>query len=227
VQMPSSNWRDVAENWFGNCCCSFGAAAENLATQYLNSFNLSPEIGFLSSMSITVSKDSLHGYPHNPAHQEPSLDLLEINHANPKLPFLVSCNGSHDDAHGPDEVADISNKEHRIHTTSNCNVNNGPDRYNGRNIYFGGGFVHYEADISNDVEWVGFCCETCSSPLGSYPCQKDMGNAGAIDGGVRLFKCYISTSAPVGGPGDVFRLVMISNYFMFIALVPCPDFLFS
>lgn len=208
MQLPSLNWRDVAENWFGNCCCSFGAAAENLATQYMNSFNLLPEIGLLTYASVTISIDSLHGYPHNHARQEPSLDLSETNHANTELPILVSCNCIHDDAHGPEEVAETSDKGNLIHTTSNCDVNNGPDRYNGQNIYFGGGFVHCEANISKDVEWIEFCCETCLSPLGSYPCQKDMGNAGTIDGGVRLFKCYISTSTPVGGPGDVFRLVV-------------------
>lgn len=208
MQMPSLNWRDVAENWFGNCCCSFGAAAEDLATQYLNSFNVSSEIGLLNSASITISKDSLHGYPQNPASKEPSLDVLNTNHANPEVPILDYCNCSHDDAQGPEGVAPTSEKQDLNHTTSNCDVSHGPDRYDERSIYFGGAFVHNEANMSKNVEWSEFCCEMCLSPLGSYPCQKDMGNAGTIDGGVRLFKCYISTSTPVGGPGDAFRLVI-------------------
>ncbi|KAF5183472.1 hypothetical protein FRX31_026937 [Thalictrum thalictroides] len=27
--MPSADWREVADNWFGACCCSFGGISEN------------------------------------------------------------------------------------------------------------------------------------------------------------------------------------------------------
>ncbi|KAL1074155.1 hypothetical protein V6Z11_D11G270200 [Gossypium hirsutum] len=32
VEMPSSDWREVADNWFGGCCCSFGGISEKLVT---------------------------------------------------------------------------------------------------------------------------------------------------------------------------------------------------
>ncbi|URE26805.1 hypothetical protein MUK42_15562 [Musa troglodytarum] len=30
VEMPSVNWREVADNWFGACCCSFGGISEKI-----------------------------------------------------------------------------------------------------------------------------------------------------------------------------------------------------
>ncbi|KAJ1687547.1 hypothetical protein LUZ63_018937 [Rhynchospora breviuscula] len=222
LQMPSLNWRDVAENWFGNCCCSFGAAAEDLASQYLSSLNLSPDVGFLNSVSITVSKYSLHGYPHNPVSQDSALKFSVAQCTKPAVPNLDSCN-CHDNAEGPEEVAHSSDMQDLNHTTSNCIVSNDLDRSNRQNLYFGGGFVHNDTNISKDVEWVKFCCEKCLSPLGSYPYWKDRGDTGTIDGGVRLFKCYISTSTPVGGSDDVFRNHTVQNLFSNLLLECAED----
>ncbi|KAJ4820686.1 HECT-like ubiquitin-conjugating enzyme (E2)-binding protein [Rhynchospora pubera] len=182
LQMPSLNWRDVAENWFGNCCCSFGAAAEP---------------GF-------------------------SFEILSGPMYKSAVPNVDSCN-CHDNAEGPEEVAHTSDMHDLNHTTSNCIVSNDPDRSNRQNLYFGGGFVHNDTNISKDVEWVEFCCEKCSSPLGSYPYWKDRGNTGTIDGGVRLFKCYISTSTPVGGSDDVFRNYTVQNLFSNLLLESAED----
>ncbi|XXG84113.1 hypothetical protein AAC387_Pa10g1704 [Persea americana] len=76
----------------------------------------------------------------------------------------------------------------------------------------GGGFMITSADISNDVEWVRFLCSNCSSLLGSFPSAKDRYTP--VDGGVRLFKCYISTTVPVGGSADTFRNHTLQRVFV-------------
>lgn len=67
----------------------------------------------------------------------------------------------------------------------------------------GGGFMIRTSNILNDIEWIEFSCRNCLSPVGSYPYSKSKNVL--ADGGIRLFKCYISTCVPVGGPRDIFR----------------------
>lgn len=67
----------------------------------------------------------------------------------------------------------------------------------------GSGFMNRIANLSDNVEWVTFSCRSCSSVLGAYPSNKNRNEP--VDGGVRLFKCYVSTSIPVCGPHDIFR----------------------
>ncbi|MCO5592640.1 hypothetical protein L7F22_046643 [Adiantum nelumboides] len=42
VQLPCFDWREVAENWFGACCCSFGSVAEVLSVSFEQSLQLQP-----------------------------------------------------------------------------------------------------------------------------------------------------------------------------------------
>ncbi|XP_054809748.1 uncharacterized protein LOC129311442 [Prosopis cineraria] len=62
VEMPSVNWREVADNWFGACCCSFGGISEKLVIKYANSYTCAPGVCLLSSTSITICKDDLIEY---------------------------------------------------------------------------------------------------------------------------------------------------------------------
>lgn len=59
VEMPSVNWREVADNWFGNCCCSFGGISEKMVMKYVSSYTCAPGICLLSSTSVTLCKDDL------------------------------------------------------------------------------------------------------------------------------------------------------------------------
>ncbi|XP_015965463.1 uncharacterized protein LOC107489209 [Arachis duranensis] len=59
VEMPSANWREVADNWFGACCCSFGGISEKLVVRYANSYACSQGICLLSYTSVTLCKDDL------------------------------------------------------------------------------------------------------------------------------------------------------------------------
>ena len=57
--MPSVNWREVADNWFGACCCSFGSISDKLVIRYANSYACAPGTCLLSCSSITICKDDL------------------------------------------------------------------------------------------------------------------------------------------------------------------------
>ncbi|CAK8530694.1 unnamed protein product [Lathyrus sativus] len=57
--MSSANWRELADNWFGACFCSFGGISEKLVTRYLNSHTCAQGMCLLSSTSVTFSKDDL------------------------------------------------------------------------------------------------------------------------------------------------------------------------
>ncbi|KAL2333739.1 hypothetical protein Fmac_014952 [Flemingia macrophylla] len=59
VEMPSVNWREVADNWFGACCCSFGGISEKMVMRYVSSYMCSPGMCLLSSTSLTLCKDDL------------------------------------------------------------------------------------------------------------------------------------------------------------------------
>ncbi|TKY55852.1 Ubiquitin-conjugating enzyme E2-binding protein [Spatholobus suberectus] len=59
VEMPSVNWREVADNWFGACCCSFGGISEKMVMRYVSSYMCAPGKCLLSSSSVTLCKDDL------------------------------------------------------------------------------------------------------------------------------------------------------------------------
>lgn len=59
VEMPSVNWREVADNWFGACCCSFGGISEKMVMRYASSYMCAPGMCLLSSTSVTLCKDDL------------------------------------------------------------------------------------------------------------------------------------------------------------------------
>lgn len=60
--MPSINWREVADNWFGACCCSFGGISEKLVARYANSYSCGKESCLLDATSVILCKDNLVGF---------------------------------------------------------------------------------------------------------------------------------------------------------------------
>ncbi|KAL2338744.1 hypothetical protein Fmac_013190 [Flemingia macrophylla] len=56
---PTLNWREVADNWFGACCCLFGGISEKMVMRYVSSYMCSPGMCLLSSTSLTLCKDDL------------------------------------------------------------------------------------------------------------------------------------------------------------------------
>ncbi|XP_074296088.1 uncharacterized protein LOC141623838 isoform X2 [Silene latifolia] len=62
VDLPSVNWTDVADNWFGSCCCSFGSISEKLVTKYVKLNKCTEGSCLLTSASIILFKDDVTGF---------------------------------------------------------------------------------------------------------------------------------------------------------------------
>nr|CAB3445480.1 unnamed protein product [Digitaria exilis] len=59
MEMPSVNWEDVADNWFGGCCTSFGGAGEKLVSQFINAYGRLEGTSLLDTTAITIETDYL------------------------------------------------------------------------------------------------------------------------------------------------------------------------
>ncbi|KAK7360079.1 hypothetical protein VNO77_02053 [Canavalia gladiata] len=278
VEMPSVNWREVADNWFGTCCCSFGGISEKLVTRYVNSYMCVPGICLLSSASITLCKDDLVecNFPEECGRQEcssiaenPRDDDVNKGTSNAKLneERTSTCSDAGIETHAFDESPRFAHPENeKLLVNFKCEVaknkhdhgdffNSRPDSNDTEDVSqtpsccahmtnipvdgdselhlcgtarmeqmpaetleilsnqksFLNGFLEdvfmaRSSNLSKDVDWHEFTCPQCTSLLGAYPCCE--GHT-PVDGGVRFFKCYISTCVPVGGLGDMF-----SNYTM-------------
>ncbi|KAL1831526.1 hypothetical protein ACET3Z_001177 [Daucus carota] len=80
-EMPSVNWREVADNWFGNCCCSFGGISEKLVISYAKSYTSTKGLCLLNTSSVILSKDDLVGFniPDWSLKEDDELDLSVKN----------------------------------------------------------------------------------------------------------------------------------------------------
>uniref|UniRef100_K3YRA1 Ubiquitin-conjugating enzyme E2C-binding protein n=1 Tax=Setaria italica TaxID=4555 RepID=K3YRA1_SETIT len=59
MEMPSVNWEDVADNWFGGCCTSFSGAGEKLVAQFINAYGRLEGTSLLDTTAITIETDYL------------------------------------------------------------------------------------------------------------------------------------------------------------------------
>lgn len=59
MEMPSVDWVDVADNWFGGCCTSFGGAGEKLVSQFISAYGRLEGTSLLDATAITVETDYL------------------------------------------------------------------------------------------------------------------------------------------------------------------------
>lgn len=284
VEMPSVNWREVADNWFGACCCSFGGISEKLVIKYANSYTCAPGVCLLSSTSITICKDDLieYNFLESGGEEEcnPKSDNFEegINKASIKSEMsmersstcseigktIYNSDGSsrfadsenenllmnlgleagkvisnHDDfsrsypdSNVPADVAmdpsrsalmassvphlenedgkhqccENARKEHR--DTAAMEILASQKSF--LNGFLEDVFMARSSNLSEDIDWCEFMCPQCKSVLGAYPSCK--GDA-PVDGGVRLFKCNISTCLPTRGSGDLFRQYTMGKMF--------------
>lgn len=286
--MPSENWQEVADNWFGACCCSFGGASEKIVGQYVNKHDFSTDTCHLDGASMIICQDDLEGY----MFQGPLARYSEHQTNTQICDDSTTCsvkvyNGSieyvegNTDSNGPTGCSstvagricmniaiespnkkgtelssfqkcsstDLYNNraaemESGLKGTSNlvqpsldeilsskdanflklnidycCGISEKPlselpqeteanSALQGRckwvqNSSVGGGFIIRASKFSHGIKWVEFLCKNCSACLGCYPCSKNASIP--LDGGIRLFKCCISTCTPVGGPCDIFR----------------------
>ena len=250
VEMPSVNWREVADNWFGACCCSFGGISEKLVTKFANSYTCEKGTCLLDFATVTISKGGLvecdfpdsggnHNHKAKPdSDTDPGADESKWNSRSNDACSEKLAKQKHEE-HGANVAYGIMDEEsnndrlsrmhlesvhsqsdsliegcctHHVSETSPENQNltqnieileNQKSFLNG---FLGSIFMVRSSNLSRDVEWVEFLCPQCSTLLGAYPCASGFG---PIDGGVRLFKCYISTSLLIGGSEDLFRSAYI------------------
>lgn len=311
MEMPSVDWREVADNWFGACCCSFGGISEKLVLQYMKTYHCAEGTGLLDSAAVIISKNDLESYvfqqysdgksersnevdteinsEHRDAIRETCQNATEEicdtcalacsddkvgtkvpdhetepssygNHGNHVASLDLSANCSvsvrgHDS--GFDEisrlaqfglngthgtvVADSVKLNHWSTTPREPNQESSADQCHccfdeashvaedsrpGKirkwlhDCSLGSGFTNKTSNLSNDVEWAEFLCNNCTSVIGAYPSYKSRNEP--VDGGIRLFKCYISTSISVDGPNDIFRLIITMDSDMFFTLYFFP-----
>lgn len=61
VELPSINWTDVADNWFGACCCSFGEISEKLVNKYVESYRCAEGTFLLTTAAVILCQDDVAG----------------------------------------------------------------------------------------------------------------------------------------------------------------------
>ncbi|XP_027179000.1 uncharacterized protein LOC113777965 [Coffea eugenioides] len=293
-EMPSVNWQEAADNWFGACCCSFGGISEKLVRSYAKSYTCAAGVCLLDTESVILCKDDLVGC------EFPGFNWNQSVEFNLKLTtddILVKASSDDASKHGQtvcsendDFGREVSNgKEHHLgseeenlkeklrheatgnagdcgnlsclssHLQTAENMATCPDFHavmkhdlgycdngchsldrleisseekSGRDIellehqkvllngFLWNGFLARSSNLSKDVRWVEFLCPQCSSLLGAYPCFSD---SSPLDSGIRLFKCHISTTLPVGGSGNTFRCYSLERMFAIQLLESAKD----
>ncbi|KAI3472507.1 hypothetical protein Pfo_031262 [Paulownia fortunei] len=276
-EMPSVNWREVADNWFGNCCCSFGGVSEKLVAEYAKSYTCAPGVCLLNTASVLLCKNDLLGCEF-PDVQPRKFFETDLNSPSDNCLSRVSlnevctqvragCCGSHSDGvlgvdrtvkfpYSEDNITantEYGNSKHLVDDDSlsctfsalqieennalmnkksqNCDIGfccpdlletSSKVLMNEGNVellenqkvfldgYLGNGFMVRSSGLSKDIRWIKFLCPQCSCLVGAYPCFDD--NV-PLDGGVRLFKCYISTCLPFNGSDDAFGNYTLERMF--------------
>lgn len=260
--MPSVNWRDCADNWFGNCCCSFGGISERLVADYVKSYACEPGMCLLSMTSVLICKNDLLDCEFPDAKIKQKLDTHHSLQSHSCLtrvsPDEVCKSSQHNCCGNRDEVVSdkmtiSSHAEHDVevmefepseHVTGDHNipcsalhidknkelmdgVSDSINCDNGcyapsaletastdttsqlfekqkvfQDGFLGSGFMVRSSGLSKDIRWNELLCRQCSCLIGAYPCFED---EVPLDGGVRLFKCHISTCLPSTPSNDAFR----------------------
>ncbi|KAL1144014.1 hypothetical protein V6Z11_A11G201300 [Gossypium hirsutum] len=173
VEMPSIDWREVADNWFGGCCCSFGGISEKLVTRFANSYRCAKDF---SETETSARGCCVHTADHIQNHFD---------------------EGSQ---HSVPETCPVDQNTSQLLANQKLFLNG----------FLGNVFMAKSYNLSMDIDWMEFVCPNCLSLLGAYPFYN---GAAPIDGGVRLFKCYVSTSSSAGGSGDLFRKYSLERMF--------------
>lgn len=214
-EMPSVNWREAADNWFGTCCCSFGGVSEKLVAKYVNSYSCTSGTCLLDATSVVICKDDFIGYKFpDQVEGHKSLELSgnnslkntsNVNYGSEQeilddFDIKLNCSATEDrdneccHNHANEEQTDSMNEL----LANKANLLNG---------LLGNSFMVTSPYLSKDIKWSEISCPHCSCLLGAYPHDNidRPVNGSPLNDGVHLFKCFISTCLPDGGPTDLFR----------------------
>ncbi|KAK9165449.1 hypothetical protein Scep_000640 [Stephania cephalantha] len=288
VQMPSADWREVADNWFGTCCCSFGGISEKLVTKYASCYFCEEGTCLLDAASVIVSTvdlaedvfpDCLDSYERcGSGYYQCVKDdrIIEVGKDSES-----NCRDGLYNGNGIDEISDVF-QTIKIRSKDDCaldlksaarNAKSEGDtsfcttampNFSGSQVYIdgdldedgglkgdspqhayeccshhistasknhdstlsiklesqksflngflGNGFMIRTSNFSKEVNWINYRCTHCSAFLGAYP--SDINKNAPLDGGVRFFKCNISTSLPVGASDDIFKKYTLDGMFV-------------
>lgn len=234
-EMPSINWRESADNWFGNCCCSFGGISEKMVANYTNSYTCSSGLCLLSATTVLLSKDDLIecvlSDRNGIENQFESSLALGCDHGGVEPGSTRSETNADSHENGSESIhglafGQVDDSTHKasipeccVHISPVCNESLQLDQKLTLDKKFlldgflEDVFMAKASNVSKNVEWIEFVCSECSSPLGAYPSSGGGNSYKPIDGGVRLFKCYISTSSVTGESSDVFRKYTLERMF--------------
>ncbi|CAH8361070.1 unnamed protein product [Eruca vesicaria subsp. sativa] len=222
-EMPSVNWRESADNWFGTCCCSFGGISEKMVVKYTNSYACSSGLCLLSATTVLLSEEDLVEcilFDKVGVSRGCDLGVVELGSGKCEVDSDRHEDGG-ESIHGQvDELRD------KALTVPGCCVHDSSGSSESFQLeqrltldkkflldgFLEDVFMAKASNVSKNVEWVELACPQCSSPLGAYP-SGGGSNEKPIDGGVRLFKCYISTSSATGESSDVFRKYTLERMF--------------
>ncbi|XP_071711882.1 uncharacterized protein [Rutidosis leptorrhynchoides] len=213
-EMPSVNWREAADNWFGTCCCSFGGVSEKLVAKYANLYTCSSDVCLLDATSVVLCKDDLIGYkfPDQVDKQEnKSLGLSKLKISSEVVAKNLSTDALSVDHSSQHECCHVHVDEEQTHSTDELPVN----KASLLNGLLGNSFMVTSSYLSKDVIWSEISCPHCSCLLGAYPRDNIVGtsNGSPLNDSVHLFKCFVSTCLPVGGPTDLFRKYTLERMF--------------
>ncbi|GMI78298.1 hypothetical protein like AT3G26750 [Hibiscus trionum] len=110
MEMPSIDWREVADNWFGTCCCSFGGISEKLVTRFANSYRCAKGVCLLNLTTVILCKDDLV-----------ACKLSNGTHEyQPGLDFASDSGLSEDMLSSQERTDDLCEKLSSIHLNNNC-----------------------------------------------------------------------------------------------------------
>ncbi|KAL1144015.1 hypothetical protein V6Z11_A11G201300 [Gossypium hirsutum] len=203
--MPSIDWREVADNWFGGCCCSFGGISEKLVTRFANSYRCAK--GFSSDSGLSEDMLSSQERTNDLCEKLSSIHLKDNSVSTSALVTKEKASADHIQNHFDE------GSQHSVPETCPVDQNTSQLLANQKlflNGFLGNVFMAKSYNLSMDIDWMEFVCPNCLSLLGAYPFYN---GAAPIDGGVRLFKCYVSTSSSAGGSGDLFRKYSLERMF--------------
>ncbi|KAM7265537.1 hypothetical protein ACFE04_003220 [Oxalis oulophora] len=233
VEMPSENWQEAADNWFGGCCTSFNGASEKLVAKFANAYNCVKGTCYLTSTTVTIHKEDFVGCDFlaqngsGDSESETSVysesNYKKIVSENGKMQVVTANSEDHRNvesapsccAHGV-ESAGNSFEMLRIHEdceTSSLNrkyVELAANQKSFLNGYLGNIFMVKPCNRSKSIQWIEFSCPQCSALLGAYP--HSSGHA-LVDDGVRLFKYSVSVHSPVGRSSEMFRKYSLEKMF--------------
>ncbi|WZZ74086.1 hypothetical protein YC2023_085456 [Brassica napus] len=217
-EMPSVNWRESADNWFGTCCCSFGGISEKMVVKYTNSYACSSGLCLLSATTVLLSEDDLvECVLSDKVGTGRGCDLGGVEFGSVR---------SEVDSESHENGGEVDDSRDKVSSVPECCVHDSHGSSEGFQLdqrltldkkflldgFLEDVFMAKASNVSKNVGWIELACPECSSPLGAYPSGCGSNNE-PIDGGVRLFKCYISTSPATGESSDVFRRHTLERMF--------------